>query len=171
MRHAQTRLAAIMIMLLYTLGFPAMVASAPSVTLEWFSEEDPPSLCPGGYVVKGIECRGRYCDKKRLTCEILQDYGTSGYNWSHWFSEEGGGHFYGGNTVISGIACSGSYCDNLRLLHTGTTGGQPKNCLLTKTISEERPNNSATCPANEYVCGLACSGRYCDSVSVYCSSY
>lgn len=34
----------------------------------WFSEEEGERLCPNGYYLFGMQCRGHYCDGIKLTC-------------------------------------------------------------------------------------------------------
>lgn len=38
----------------------------------WYSEEHPPFLAPIGYYIKGMECDGSYCDKKRYYHCLMQ---------------------------------------------------------------------------------------------------
>ena len=38
-------------------------------------------------------------------------------------------------------------------------------------ISEESPNNTQICPDNEFASEIKCTGRYCDSISLKCSTF
>merc|ERR1712080_743755 len=78
----------------------------------WFSEEGGHTgVCPTGYIVTQIQCKGKYCDDKRLRCEMVgSTFDLGGPAWEGTeFSEEGGGQYmcskpYG---VVTGWACYG----------------------------------------------------------------
>ncbi|MCP4288199.1 MAG: hypothetical protein GY792_27810 [Gammaproteobacteria bacterium] len=140
------------------------------VDMPSFSEEDPPSICPSGYLVKGVRCSGHYCDNKSLRCQRNESVlNVNESHWSQWFSEErsrrrpekvkSNEHF------VAGLACSGSYCDNLRVFFMkGRKMAQ--NCSWTKAFSEEQGYRE--CPSGKFVSGLKCSGSYCDNIRLYC---
>jgi hypothetical protein len=126
--------------------------------------------CPSGYLLRGIKCNGRYCDRKDLLCCPYKDSADTDrfISWSPWISEEKIG--YGtAQGFVGGIQCSGRYCDNIRLqfiktIHIRNVGNE----YSTVWFSEERPNNIGQCSEGEYVTGLRCSGRYCDNIKITC---
>ena len=154
------------------LALAGLLATAPLgaqrnvVDLRPTSEEQPPAICPRGYVVKGIRCSGSYCDNKTLRCAY---YGPSAprYEWSPWFSEEGTAEQTASGAFVAGIACDGGWCDNLRLRFVrDETLGDAGMCLWTRPFSEEQGYRE--CPADMYVAGVRCSGRYCDNLALRC---
>jgi hypothetical protein len=136
------------------------------VDLPSFSEEDPPSLCPPGYVVKGIRCSGGRCDNKSLRCQRYRSRGARHY-WSDWFSEERPSMMASDRGFMAGLACSGGWCDNLRIRFVEDPGlGTPRDCRWTDWFSEEQGYRE--CPSGRLVTGLGCRGGYCDDIRLYC---
>ncbi len=71
----------LLIALLLSSAAAIATGTGRTITLNQVSEENSPSICPNGYLLKGIECSGRYCDNKILTCQLLdQSSRTSPYN-------------------------------------------------------------------------------------------
>lgn len=146
-------------------------AAAACYETGWFSEEGKASaFCRPGYAVRGLACKGRYCDNKKLTCcSYATGYDrTAKFWWSPWFSEERSGRATTRAGFVSGIACRGRYCDNLRLnyLYSSRTRNNGQ-CRFTPSFSEEG-RASASCRNNEFVAGIRCSGNYCDNLRLQC---
>jgi len=86
-----------------------------------FSEEKSSwTSCPSHQFVTRIQCRGSYCDDKRLLCAPLRSGSgmqSSGLiHYSGLFSEENGGTMScPSDYYLVGMKCDGKYCDNLRL--------------------------------------------------------
>lgn len=51
-----------------TLSSDYRVVTSDIKTVNWFSEEEGERLCPDGYYLWGIACRGDYCDDLKLNC-------------------------------------------------------------------------------------------------------
>jgi hypothetical protein len=75
-----------------------------------------------------------------------------------------------------GASCSGSYCDNFQFLcghmlrFVGTPGYEATQREWKGFISEEIPSYYTDCGNDAVITGLACKGKYCDNVSVECST-
>ena len=141
-----------------------------------FSEEQPPSYCPSGYVVKGISCYGRYCDNKTLKCcRYTRTYDRSAaFGWSSWFSEESDrvrrNYAITELGFVVGVACRGAYCDDLRLNFMRSPNLQNlRQCYWTGEFSEEQQRgNTRECGSGYFVSGIKCTGPYCDNLNLYC---
>jgi hypothetical protein len=74
--------------------------------------------------------------------------------WAGWF--------------VSGIRCTGRYCDNIEITCTkipgGTVGADHR---WTPWVSEKRTSTAWCGPGPNLIAGFACSGRYCDNISLY----
>lgn len=149
----------------------------PTFVTRSFSEEK------GGYSdykqgpIKGLYCRGSYCDNKIL-------YGTSlpgkldRYNsyWTSSFSEEGNNS----RTCLRGMfvtqmKCSGGYCDNLALRcskFATNSGFQIDHNKKKETASfSEEGQGKGSCGTGYAVIGISCSGRYCDNLRLICAAW
>ncbi|WP_144395270.1 NPP1 family protein [Pleionea sediminis] len=147
-------------------SYPHFFSGEDSVFTHWFSEEGNGSaICPEHRVVSGIECRGRYCDNKRLKCTNVPGVIPTGSSWeSSRFSEEQpnyAGKY--GEQVLVGLKCNGRYCDNLTAIFK-QQGGSSNH--WTNYFSEEQ--GLGQCAIGSFVAGLQCSGRYCDNLSLRC---
>ena len=85
----------------------------------WFSEEKRSwTSCPRNYFVYRINCKGRYCDNKRLQCAPMNNNAgitvESKFHYSSWFSEEQGPNSCPMDYYLVAMRCSGRYCDNLK---------------------------------------------------------
>jgi len=75
-----------------------------------------------------------------------------------------------------GAYCSGHYCDNFRfdcdptLYFVGTPDHLPMRREWRSYISEEYPNQIVDCGSDAIITGMACKGKYCDNISVECST-
>ena len=102
-----------------------------------------------------------------VTAAHAQSYQT------HWFSEEkaeSGENEAQCNGGISAIECDGGNCDNMRLTCKGQSlifNDVTDHSLV--TISEERPNNSYTCPQGQLIRKISCDGGNCDNVGLQCA--
>jgi hypothetical protein len=70
---------------------------------------------------------------------------------------------------VSGIRCTGPYCDNIEIFCTklpGSTVGADHR--WTPWVSEESSSPGWCGPGPNLIAGMACGGRYCDNVSLYC---
>jgi len=172
--------------------YPARRIYDVSIDDHPFSEETPFSNCPAGKVMIGLECSGSHCDDKRLVCGVPSassgTYSSQGADlyvdplqWTRaWFSEGNFSFFL--HRWVNGIECSGSYCDNLRLRgqdvfsdssKTHQVSSVDSSCYWTGWISEENPadsntQNYAVCRKDHAVAGVACSGSYCDNLTLMC---
>ncbi len=148
----------------------------------WFSEEQGWKQCPAGTAMKGLKCKGKYCDNKSLLCHRLPKVAaiTASKSRSNPFSEEqysysvshhSHNYHYNGNPV-TGMHCSGRYCDNIRLEYTVGAAVSTAQCQMAPYISEEKKRgigNIFVCPGEDrFVAGMACQGNYCDNVSLFC---
>jgi hypothetical protein len=86
---------------------------------------------------------------------------------------------------IGGVSCSGKYCDNIAILCRDAIE-PPGDANWTDYFSEEGTNlaipdyqipagglrgpfNAEICPGKSVVTGIACTGGYCDNVSLECT--
>ncbi|MFK0572600.1 NPP1 family protein [Endozoicomonas sp.] len=147
-------------------GYPDFGGKKSDVFTKWFSEErSGKQMCPKGYVVTGVKCKGRYCDNKQLKCSEMPGLEISGpVQSSPYFSEERRNFYKHDGKVVVGMSCKGRYCDKVSLqLRDGRgTGGAWK-----KAFSEE--SGQGYCGSG-YVAGVRCTGRYCDNLSLYCKN-
>ena len=150
-----------------------------------FSEESGGHMsCGAGRAIAGLWCAGRYCDDKRLYCK---PYSTSPKKpvfagRTKTISEEKP------NTEIKlsgrsarlmeSLDCDGSYCDNISATITRVGNLTATNSgKWTPYFSEEdgtaiSTGNGQQCTGkNEYVTGIRCKGRYCDNLSLRCTSF
>jgi hypothetical protein len=147
-------------------------ANNECIQLSEVSEEYPPALCPDGFVVKGIQCKGGYCDNKILTCcpympDSNVDNNVISQSWSEYFSEEPPNQ-YTTDGFISGLACNGKLCDNISLrTFTSSSLKNIGQCYFGPSFSEEN-NGHYECRHDFYMSGLWCRGGYCDNISLYC---
>lgn len=130
------------------------------------SEEQPPTICPNNYAVRGFDCDGSYCDNVAINCRPVfgAEFGQS--IWTPYFSEEGSmderrGQCAGPQRWMTGVACSGSYCDNLTIRCTAFPGTTPSNCSWSGWFSEEQPRFNA--PNGYFIKTVECGGSYCDN--------
>lgn len=139
-----------------------------------FSEESPgEGHCPSGFAMRGVRCRGSYCDNVALYCcpySPTPDPGAT-RSWSPFFSEEGSGRLYPpeqATRFLSGLRCRGSYCDNLGMQYLTTARLRFRDqCYQGPWFSEEG-GAKQECRDGEWVGGLACRGSYCDDLSLFC---
>jgi hypothetical protein len=144
-------------------------------TTPWFSEEgDGKASCKEEHAVRGLSCQGSYCDNKQLYCcsDNLPTLDPDNQIDSPWFSEEPPSGFQDVNRVLTTLSCSGRYCDNLQMTMNGFEGGMPiiKAAWWQDPFSEEPPGYDR-CRDSGYVAGIACSGRYCDNLRLFCVNY
>ena len=72
-------------------------------------------------------------------------------------------------SFVSAIRCSGRYCDNVQITCTqlpGATVGADHR--WTPWVSEESTSPAWCGPGPNLIAGMACGGRYCDRISLYC---
>ena len=148
-------------------------------TPEFSEEDDGGASCVSGFVVKGVSCRGSYCDNKILLCCSYTEYSKdtlhsddqTQYNYSKWFSEEQGRRV---NTsrFVAGIECSGKYCDKLRIEFVRTPRLRNSgDCYRTDFFSEEdseEGDNYRECKLDYFVSGVWCQDDYCDNIALTC---
>lgn len=132
----------------------------------YVSEEDPPTICPNNYAVRGFHCMGDYCDNVAINCRPLVGAPFGESIWTPYFSEEGSGPDKRGRCAgpqrwMTGVACSGSYCDNLSIRCTAFPGTSPNACEWSSWYSEEQPRFNA--PAGYFIKAIECDGSYCDN--------
>jgi hypothetical protein len=70
---------------------------------------------------------------------------------------------------VSGIRCTGSYCDKIEITCTKLPGSSVgADHRWTPWVSEESLSPGWCGPGPNLIAGMACGGRYCDNVSLYC---
>ena len=72
---------------------------------------------------------------------------------------------------VGSLKCTGRYCDNLRVSCRTVGKEHVGESSWGKWLSEEtRRGNYRTnnCPGSRYIAGMACKGKYCDKISLYC---
>ena len=70
---------------------------------------------------------------------------------------------------VSGIRCTGSYCDNIEITCSKLPGSSVgADHRWTPWVSEESSSPAWCGPGPGLLAGMACKGRYCDNVSLYC---
>jgi len=161
-------------------------------TTPWFSEEGTArEACDleegkSGYAVRGMNCRGSYCDNKQLYCcaDGLLPLDPQNRIDSPYFSEEGSGSYLDKTRVMIGLACTGRYCDNISMTMQGfcLDPFDPSTCTNNPPIkefwtqgwfSEEKGYDRCQRNGTEmgFVVGLACDYRYCDNLKLSCARY
>lgn len=137
------------------------------ITTNRVSDETQPAICPNGYLMKGITCRGKRCDDKYITC-CRSSKGLSHNNtfWSGWFSEESNNTRFYPDGALIGLACSGGYCDNLNLYVVPMITGKSASCFQNNFYSEEQ--GYGQCPDYYVVSGITCTGDNCDNIALIC---
>jgi hypothetical protein len=159
-------------------------AAAPAVQnncyhTPWFSEEgDAREDCDTqqNYAVRGMNCRGSYCDNKQLYCcaDDLPGLDPSNRIESPYFSEEGNGSYEDKTRVLTGLSCTGRYCDNISMKMYGfRTAPQIDQYWTQNWFSEEKGYDRCQRNGVEmgFVVGLACDYRYCDNLRLTCVTY
>ena len=131
------------------------------------SDETMPAICPNGYLMKGITCRGKRCDDKYIRC-CRSKRGLVHNNtfWSGWFSEEANNTRFYPDGVLIGLACNGGYCDNLNLYAMPMVTGKSSSCFRMNFYSEEQ--GYGECPDYYVVSGITCTGDNCDNIALFC---
>ena len=73
---------------------------------------------------------------------------------------------------VTGIKCTGKYCDNIRIFCSSPRNIVSASANWTRWVSEETNDEGVkgfrSCPGQSYIAGLACNGKYCDKISLYC---
>lgn len=157
--------------------FLAILASALSSEVKaacypttWFSEEEGTRQCADGYVLKGVACRGSYCDDKKLLCcstDTPRD-ALAAFWGSPIFSEEPPHGYVDIRGFVTGLTCRGSYCDNISMTFAaGQRIGNTGACYPTPPFSEEGQGYQE-CAIGYFVSGITCSGSYCDNLTLTC---
>jgi hypothetical protein len=137
------------------------------------SEETPSEICIASHAIAGVRCSGSYCDSKELYCCPYLPYTDpeAHYFWSPTISEEGPeNQFSYQDGWLAGIFCEHDYCDNITLsvLATPNLINKRTTCSFRSYFSEEGIDNQFICEERSFVSGLACTGEYCDSISLMC---
>ena len=144
--------------------------------------------CPDEWAIKGIECAGGHCRRKKLYCYPHLMGPNPNRLWSPWFStadydnaREPFANYNQGsaNGVAIGIECRGARCGEMRIERL--SGFISVNyCQRSPFFSEEQKvrsgiGNKFICPypgdpadGNGYVVGVACQGSKCDNISLLC---
>jgi hypothetical protein len=92
--------------------------------------------------------------------------------WTRYTSEEYPPINCEQTSMVNGIGCSGRYCDNVRM-HCSPTGLAGGSASWSSYFSEETggAGNRRMCGERQWLVGLACSGRYCDNLSIQCRQF
>lgn len=91
--------------------------------------------------------------------------------WTGYTSEEYPPLACPDGSAVSGVDCSGGYCDNISL-NCNATGRTADQHTWLPYFSEEGSGaaDQAQCLGGDtWMTGLACSGGYCDNISLRCS--
>ena len=90
--------------------------------------------------------------------------------WMGWTSEEFQPLVCGAGRLVRGFDCFGSYCDQVSI-DCIPSGAQHGESHWTSYFSEEGSGaaDERHCPWGEFVTGVACSGSYCDELSLRCT--
>ncbi|GAB4560665.1 MAG: hypothetical protein Tsb0020_07550 [Haliangiales bacterium] len=149
------------------LGTDFHAEAHPPHWTEWTTDGAPALTSGARFLTQGLRCSGRYCDDVGLL-SVESGYAHTNSWWTGNFSEEGTNYrVCEDNGFVTGLKCSGSYCDNLSLRCSQLdNGGVRTGCYWTAPISEESGGRFVA-PESMYVAGMRCSGRYCDSKSLY----
>ena len=153
-------------------------------TVDWFSEEQGEQLCPDGYYVFGMACRGHNCDDMKLRCARVEwiassnhasdIFSRSGKNIERTssFSEENAGYSGRQTAPIAGFACSGDFCDNKQLVvvRNGNEAPLQNTGHWTQWFTDVEAPTWADCPSNMLVNELQCRGHYCDDIRLQCGT-
>jgi hypothetical protein len=175
----KTLLAVAITGLMTTGAFAAAPAAQNNcMTTPWFSEEgDARQDCDTqqNYAVRGINCKGSYCDDKQLYCcaDGLPGLDPSNRIESPYFSEEDP-PYIDKSRVLTGLACTGRYCDNISMTMYGFRSGPNIDQSWTQGwFSEEKGYDRCQRNGVEmgFVVGLECGGRYCDNLKLTCATY
>jgi hypothetical protein len=151
---------------------PAISAdlSTPGSRPEW--------ICPSGFAVRGLTCRGDYCSYLQATCCPYMPGGDSSrprYRLSPPFSEERDRRTRNSASstteFVVGVRCSGNYCDNLEVafMTSAHLGNDSPACHTVGPFSEETP--SGMCASYEFLSGIECRGSNCDDLVLTCCRY
>jgi hypothetical protein len=72
-------------------------------------------------------------------------------------------------SFVSGIRCTGKNCDNIEITCTQLPGAMVgADHRWTRWVSDESTSPAWCGPGPNLIAGMACGGRYCDNVSLYC---
>jgi hypothetical protein len=88
--------------------------------------------------------------------------------WTPYTSEEYPPIVCDGASAFSAVQCSGSNCDNIRAYCPATRGSRGASTWT--TYFSEEGTDYRFCGANQWVTGLSCRGRYCDDISLQCTT-
>ena len=169
-RRAPLLPAVLLVALALVLAIVHVTARAACYPTPWFSEETPSAYCARGYAVKGIACRGSYCDDKMLLCctYSAQPDRPGRYWGGPSISEEPPSGYADPRGFVDGLTCQGRYCDNVSLRFASSTAVRHTGACQTTAWFSEEGQNYRECPINHYVSGLNCRGGYCDDLSLVC---
>lgn len=173
---------------LKTLEWP-MVRPGNIIDAGTFTDGKSGVSCPANQLGAGAFCQGKYCDDVTWQCSGISDDIGRSYEVT-----EIGGYtrqttdgkppaICNPNRVMVGMSCSGRYCDDMQIQcasvklaeevseiasHSEVQFGQTpdEGCDWTAYFSEE--DLGQTCPQGKFPRGLACTGRYCDNMAIYC---
>lgn len=138
-----------------------------------FSEEDSGYSGRQTAPIAGLSCSKRFCDNKQLV--VVRDGPSapvqdSGY-WTEWISEEGPSQANcPRDMIVNEMQCEGRYCDNLRLQCGRLSADYRVDASDIRTVdwfSEEQ--GERLCPDGHYISGIACQGRFCDEIKLFCA--
>lgn len=102
--------------------------------------------------------------ERELTTDPLATF----TGWTPYTSEETPPISCEGSSLAGQFGCSGDYCDNVRLYCTPTPH-LGESSYWTDYFSEERDNgNYRYCSPSHWLIGVACTGSYCDNLSLQC---
>lgn len=147
------------------------------------------ATCGPDQVGYGGQCRGKYCDDFLWKCSGVTDplgrkYKVTGLSdFTRKTSDGRPPAICNRNRVMVGVDCDGRYCDDMKIQCASLEFADyapeiladseiqfaetpEEGCEWTPYFSEE--NLGESCPAGSFPRGLACEGRFCDDVAIYC---
>lgn len=105
----------------------------------------------------------------RANTEITGEPLATTWGWTEFTSEEDPPIICDGSSMVGGFGCRRGYCGDARL-YCSTTIHTGYGTYWTSYFSEETgvDSNFRRCHEDYWMVGLACSGPYCDELSIAC---
>ncbi|MDJ0763466.1 MAG: hypothetical protein QNJ97_10795 [Myxococcota bacterium] len=113
---------------------------------------------------------GETGESEMLAGEDIEDEEPTFRAWTGWTSEEFPPLECTSRRFVRGFECNYRYCDNVRMdcYYTGVSYGDSS---WSSYFSEEGSGGADErhCAWGDFMTGIACSGRYCDNISIECT--
>jgi hypothetical protein len=156
-------------------GWPS--ETGPCHWSDWFSQEEPNNHAPNmNQAIIAVQCRGAYCNDKRVYyCKsLLTD--SENIVKSNKFSQEDMAENCPPGRIVTGMHCYGDNCDTIQFdcSEENTNALRPFNDTdrthKTNWVSEEN-DGMAQCDEGYVVYGAECHGKLCDDIRLHCRKY